>query len=263
MKHYTSHIRECSLSEVDWGWGRCVVRPGWPLEQSPQLGPQAAVRLRLSAQTDLWALCGTFPHQYLQAVTPRQVTDPTRYYCRQEIELHTMLETCEGRKVGKKSRWTLEGELGFLNSSSIKGSSTNEKVLFIFVANCQWDCQLSQYFKSPLLNSYEWQIVGGPPVAIMSIVLLKWKCCKHAAVKHSCWLIEKTVQFDKQMKNQHANHTREAPYCFQSRIVLGGHALVWCTPPLSLPGWKKHNIHCKRGLFRRHSLCLVQPDSVV
>lgn len=89
MHKRQTHMSGCGHSVVVW---RVEAGPGWPLEESPQLSPQALVRLLL-AQT---SLC--FQHQYLQAVTHLQ--DKDYYYC-QEINLQ-MHEACERGKKKKK-----------------------------------------------------------------------------------------------------------------------------------------------------------------
>lgn len=136
-KRATSQVSlwvQCSVMEVDGVRGQA----GWPLEKCLQLCPQAVVRLPL-AQTDLWVLCGTFPHPYLQDVTPIQVKDPTRYCCRQEIELHSMHEACEERKMDQpvlllvhSDRWMM---LFFLTRAQLKA--------FYRVKGCYFSCWLS------------------------------------------------------------------------------------------------------------------------
>lgn len=135
-----------------WRLMGCMVRPGWPLQECLQLCPQAVIRLLLG-RTDLSALCGISPHQYLQAVTPSQGKYPTRFYWHQEIELHWSSRGKLKKNAGRL--WVhFEEWMEILNKSLIKYSFPGKAFLiFSKLLNViELFCHLALHFRSLLIN---------------------------------------------------------------------------------------------------------------
>lgn len=182
-----------------WRLMGCMVRPGWPLQECLQLCPQAAVSLPL-AQPDLSALCGIFPHQYLQAVTPSQLNDPTTYYCHQEIEPHCMQEAFEGRKVWQFSYGcTLKDEWRFWTRAQLsacfqaKGSLFFSKLLNVI----ELVCHLALHFRSLLIHCKWVSVIEGKllaPLPAITSVLRKEKKMLHKCFGFRCRRTHATLQ---------------------------------------------------------------------